>query len=84
MNCKESRKSLAFFLCPAHDKVVRAPEELVEKNPPRNYSDYTWEMLLKMTQKDYRADFKTLEAFMARVQKEKSLEDTTSPAGTST
>ncbi|XP_022141149.1 gibberellin 20 oxidase 2-like [Momordica charantia] len=71
VNCKEARKSVAFFLCPAAEKLVRAPEELVVKNPPRKFPDFTWPMLLELTQKFYRADSNTLEAFTAWLQQQK-------------
>ncbi|XP_022968300.1 gibberellin 20 oxidase 1-like isoform X2 [Cucurbita maxima] len=74
VNSMNARKSLAFFLCPSHDKVVRAPEELVEKSPPRKYPDYKWPMLLEMTQKRYRPDCNTLEAFKTWVQEGKALD----------
>ena len=75
VNSMNARKSLAFFLCPSHDKVVRAPEELVEKSPPRKYPDYKWPMLLEMTQKRYRPDCNTLEAFKTWVKEGKAMDN---------
>ncbi|KAF3779364.1 Gibberellin 2-beta-dioxygenase 8 [Nymphaea thermarum] len=62
---KESeRRSLAFFLCPSKEKTVRPPEELVRRDGRRRaFPDFTWAALFDFTQKHYRADMKTLDAF---------------------
>ncbi|MCD7467618.1 hypothetical protein HAX54_005161 [Datura stramonium] len=64
VNCTRARKSLAFFLCPNKDKIVRPPKELITRNPARRFPDFTWPVFLEFTQKHYRADKNTLDAFL--------------------
>lgn len=60
VNEKVARTTMAFFLCPKEDKVVKPPESL---NKPRKYPDFTWSDFVLFTQKHYRADANTLESF---------------------
>nr|QYS25851.1 gibberellin 20-oxidase [Fritillaria thunbergii] len=61
VNSRRERRSLAFFLCPRSDKMVRPPVELCKTD--RQYPNFTWAQLLQFTQQHYRADVKTLQAF---------------------
>ncbi|CAN6814523.1 unnamed protein product [Brassica oleracea] len=63
VNKERERKSLAFFLCPQMDKVVKPPKELLEVSGQRLYPNFTWSMFLEFTQKHYRSDKNTLQKF---------------------
>ncbi|KAG2299058.1 hypothetical protein Bca4012_010621 [Brassica carinata] len=63
VNRESARTSMAFFLCPRRDKVVKPPSEILDKTTPRRYPDFTWPMFLEFTQKHYRADVNTLDSF---------------------
>ncbi|KAI4307214.1 hypothetical protein L6164_030425 [Bauhinia variegata] len=63
VNRYKERRSLAFFLCPKKDKVVRPPEDILLREGTRKYPDFTWSDLLEFTQKYYRADEATLQNF---------------------
>ncbi|XP_062207685.1 gibberellin 20 oxidase 2-like [Phragmites australis] len=60
VNRRQERRSLAFFLCPREDRVVRPPPTGAS---PRQYPDFTWGDLMRFTQRHYRADTRTLDAF---------------------
>ncbi|KAL9245120.1 hypothetical protein vseg_018808 [Gypsophila vaccaria] len=62
VNDNVERVSMAFFLCPREDKVVRPPAKLIE-NEPRNYPDFRWSDVIQFTQNHYRADTNTLKCF---------------------
>ncbi|XP_002527163.2 gibberellin 20 oxidase 1-D [Ricinus communis] len=64
LNRERERRSLVFFVCPKEDKVVRPPQDLVCREGPRKYPDFTWSDLLEFTQKHYRADAATLQSFI--------------------
>ncbi|ERM96308.1 gibberellin 20 oxidase 1-A [Amborella trichopoda] len=68
VNSREPRKTLAFFLSPKMERVVRPPQDLVDQEHPRLYPDFTWATLLEFTQKHYRADMKTLDSFTRWLQ----------------
>ncbi|KAF7829783.1 gibberellin 20 oxidase 2 [Senna tora] len=63
VNERKERRSLAFFLCPKEDKVVRAPEDMIVRDGTKHYPDFTWSDLLLFTQNYYRADHATLHNF---------------------
>lgn len=53
MNRERERKSLVFFVSPKEEKVVRPPQDLVCREGPRKYPDFTWSDLMEFTQKHY-------------------------------
>ncbi|XP_010908634.3 gibberellin 20 oxidase 2 isoform X1 [Elaeis guineensis] len=61
VNRRWERRSLAFFLCPREDRVVRPPPG--DLGEPRLYPDFTWGDLMAFTQHHYRSDMRTLHAF---------------------
>jgi len=54
-NREKDRQTLAFFLCPKGDKIVRAPENILGKQESRNYPDFTWKQFFEFTQRKHRA-----------------------------
>ncbi|WOK94581.1 gibberellin 20 oxidase 2-like [Canna indica] len=61
VNRHRERRSLAFFVCPRADRVIRPPPG--EFGGTRLYPDFTWAELMEFTQCHYRADMNTLHSF---------------------
>ncbi|KAL6647896.1 hypothetical protein ACP70R_015333 [Stipagrostis hirtigluma subsp. patula] len=71
VNSAAARRSLAFFLNPPLDRVVRPPDALLDaagRRRQRAYPDFTWRELLEFTQKHYRSDAGTMDAFVAWIE----------------
>ncbi|CAM0877832.1 unnamed protein product [Alopecurus aequalis] len=65
VNGRVARRSLTFFLNPQLDRPVMPPSELLAiDGRPRAYPDFTWREFLEFTQKQYRSDSSTLDAFV--------------------
>ncbi|KAF5467883.1 hypothetical protein F2P56_012093 [Juglans regia] len=75
VNRYKERRSLAFFLCPREDKLVRPPEDLVCRDGTSAYPVFTWSDLLYFTQYHYRADDATLPNFTKWLLSSKSASD---------
>ncbi|KAM3334387.1 hypothetical protein ACQJBY_029045 [Aegilops geniculata] len=66
VNSSLARRSLTFFLNPQLDRPVAPPTELLAiDGRPRAYPGFTWREFLEFTQKHYRSDWRTLDAFAA-------------------
>ncbi|CAD5196684.1 unnamed protein product [Musa acuminata subsp. malaccensis] len=67
VNRHRERRSLAFFVCPREDKVIRPPPPPPLSDDvgggPRLYPDFTWAQFMDFTQRHYRADMRTLRSF---------------------
>ncbi|KDP39442.1 hypothetical protein JCGZ_03724 [Jatropha curcas] len=72
VNRERQRRSLVFFVNPKEDKIVRPPRDLVCREAPRKYPDFTWSHLYEFTQKHYRADVDTLQSFIPWLLSSKS------------
>ena len=59
---EQERRSLAYFLSPRQDRVVRPSPLLL--SALRLYPDFTWADLRSFTQRHYRTDTRTLDAFV--------------------
>ncbi|KAM6560676.1 hypothetical protein CsatA_029915 [Cannabis sativa] len=66
VNKYKERKSMAFFLCPKEDKVVRPPKELLLGEETRLYPNFTWSELLHFVKHFYRSDNATFQNFINR------------------
>ncbi|WOL17864.1 gibberellin 20 oxidase 2-like [Canna indica] len=78
VNRHRERRSLAFFVCPREDKVIRPPaaaEEQIMGGETRLYPDFTWAQFVDFTQRHYRADVKTLHSFTNWLQSSSSPTD---------
>ncbi|XP_062097896.1 gibberellin 20 oxidase 1-D-like [Humulus lupulus] len=64
VNRKKERKSMAFFLCPKEDKVVRPPHDLLLGEETREYPNFTWSELLHFVRQFYRSDGATFQNFI--------------------
>ncbi|KAF3334179.1 gibberellin 20 oxidase 2-like protein [Carex littledalei] len=74
VNRHSSRRSIAFFVIPRGDKVIRAHDSLIGPNGKRLYPDFTWSELEEFTQKYHRADENTLQCFAQRLLRSSSSE----------
>lgn len=63
VNKHQDRISLTYFLNPREDKVVKPPEDLISREEPRKYPDFTWFDFMDYTFKHYRADGATFQNF---------------------
>ena len=64
VNRNLERKTIAFFLSPREDRVVRPPQELFSREEPRKYPDFTWPEFWEFSQKHYRSDVTTIDNFI--------------------
>ncbi|AET04768.1 putative gibberellin-44 dioxygenase [Medicago truncatula] len=71
-NREKDRKTLAFFLCPKGDKIVRAPENILGRQEPTKYPDFTWKQFFEFTQRKHRADPNTLPDFVSWINSNSS------------
>ncbi|CAH8354016.1 unnamed protein product [Eruca vesicaria subsp. sativa] len=75
VNSERERMSLAFFLCPKMDKVVKPPKELLEVSGQSLYPNFTWSMFLEFTQKHYRSDKNTLQNFSDWIRSKEAIDN---------